>query len=278
MAEGDWTHDGLQRDLANHLSVRGDRMLWEDIQLGPTGSPRPDLFAVAKSFVRPQATAYELKVSVADLRADLAAGKWQSYLQFAGCVVFAVPQAIAKEAREAVPRQCGLMIRSERGWRTHRRAIGQATKIPWEAMQKLLITGLEREHRLLRARQGWLHQRFSEDRTRRRVLGDELANLVTDTNAARLRLEHLRQHYQQHADREREQFERGREALQRELAETAAAVGLPETASVHAIVGKLRTLRQSAVPQKAACDVRQDIERLRKALQRLEGSVEGLAG
>lgn len=63
-------HDDLQEDLATHLRGNTDRMVWTNTQLGPVGSPRPDVFTVDKSFARFAADAYEVKVSVSDLRHD----------------------------------------------------------------------------------------------------------------------------------------------------------------------------------------------------------------
>ena len=74
-------HDELADDLAAHL--RADRrMVWTNIQLGPSGSPRPDVYAFFKSYVDPRPMAYECKVSLSDFRADVTAGKWQSYRKF----------------------------------------------------------------------------------------------------------------------------------------------------------------------------------------------------
>lgn len=43
------THDELAADLAAKLRT-DRRMVWTDIQLGPSGSPRPDVYAIFKSF------------------------------------------------------------------------------------------------------------------------------------------------------------------------------------------------------------------------------------
>src|SRR5262245_7005098 len=82
------SHDALAESLADH--VRGpERMVWCDMQLGPGGSPRPDVYAIYKSFVNPAPTAYECKVSTSDFRADVTSGKWKTYLPFASAVYFA---------------------------------------------------------------------------------------------------------------------------------------------------------------------------------------------
>ena len=66
----DWQHDQLAEDLAAHLKAP-DRMVWLNMQLGPRGSPRPDVYTIYKSYVRPQPTAYEVKISREDFRSDI---------------------------------------------------------------------------------------------------------------------------------------------------------------------------------------------------------------
>lgn len=84
-------HNDLMHALAANLRGNSDRMVWEDMQLGPSGSPRPDVYTIMKSYTSPLPTAYECKVSVADFRGDVVSGKWQAYLRFAGAVVFVSP-------------------------------------------------------------------------------------------------------------------------------------------------------------------------------------------
>jgi hypothetical protein len=117
-----WGHDDLAHDLAMHLRAGGKRLVWCNLPLGEHGSPRPDVFSLIPfRWAHPEITAFEVKVSQTDLRADLTAGKWQGYLPSAECVVFAVPQGLATKAD--IPPTCGLMVRSERGWRTARKGI-----------------------------------------------------------------------------------------------------------------------------------------------------------
>lgn len=121
-----WTHDDLARDLAMHV-LSTKRLVWCDMQLGPAGSPRPDVYALDKSFAHPRAITYECKVSVADFRADVTAGKWQSYLGFSSGVYFAAPAGLLK--KEDVPNGCGLIVRGEEGWRTLRAPTLQVFKM-----------------------------------------------------------------------------------------------------------------------------------------------------
>lgn len=146
------THDEIAASLAGHL--RGpDRMVWCDLQLGPAGSPRPDVYTVDKSFVRPSPKAYEVKASVSDFRADVTAGKWQSYLAFACGVVFACEAGLLSKAD--VPDHCGLIeLRGER-WRYAKRPILRPVEIPERVWLKLLIDGVEREGGAAMRRRAW---------------------------------------------------------------------------------------------------------------------------
>lgn len=146
-----WKHDDLQHDLAGHLRATRDRVVWENMQMGPSGSPRPDVYTVPKTFTRFCPLAYEIKVSVADFRRDVTAGKWQSYLQFAAGVTFAVPAGLINKAD--VPPGCGLMVRGEGGWRTLKAPTLKALDgLPLKVWLKLIIDGIERQYREIQPR------------------------------------------------------------------------------------------------------------------------------
>jgi len=125
-----WGHDALAEDLARHLRCE-KTMVWQNVQLGPSGSPRPDVYTLAKSFMHPNPRAYEVKVSRSDFLADVTAGKWRSYLNYADSVVFAAPAGLVQPAD--VPPLAG------------RRAVPGVVSIPEDALLKLLIDGVERE-------------------------------------------------------------------------------------------------------------------------------------
>lgn len=128
-------------------------MVWYDIQLGPSGSPRPDVYTLQKSFVRPTPMAYEVKVSTSDFRADVTAGKWQSYLTFACGVVFACHAGLLERAD--VPEHCGLIeLRGER-WRYAKRPTLRPVEVPERAWLKLLIDGVAREGGAALRRRAW---------------------------------------------------------------------------------------------------------------------------
>jgi hypothetical protein len=133
-----WGHDALAEDLAGYLSS-SEVMVWTDMQLGPSGSPRPDVYLLRKSYSKPLPMAFECKISRSDLRSDTTSGKWQSYLKFASGVVFAVPDGLATVAD--IPAGCGLIVRKAKEWRYARRPTLTRVTVPFDACMKLLIDG-----------------------------------------------------------------------------------------------------------------------------------------
>lgn len=144
-----WGHDELAADLAGHLVAEG-RMLWTDMQLGPAGSPRPDVYTIDKSFVSPFPSAYECKISTSDFRSDITSGKWTCYLRYAYRIFFAAPAGLISKAD--VPQQCGLILRHENAWRIAKKPVVNPVTIPQEALLKLIIDGVRREGPPMRAK------------------------------------------------------------------------------------------------------------------------------
>jgi DNA repair protein MmcB-like len=180
------THDELQESLAAHLRGATDRMVWTNTQLGPSGSARPDVFSVAKSYAKFSADAYEIKVSVPDLRSDVTSGKWQSYRQFAHRVWFAFPRGMAPF--DLIPRECGVILWSD-GWRSARKPVAQVLDtLPRDAWLKLLIESHPSEafgHRKEpRSANEWRAQDVA-----RKLLGDKLADLFRERLSAEDRYE-----------------------------------------------------------------------------------------
>lgn len=138
-----WEHDALAADLAGYLNGP-EHMVWTDMQLGPSGSPRPDVYTIRRSYSKPQPMAYEIKISRSDLRSDTTSGKWQKYLKYAQGVVFAVPEGLCTVAD--IPDTCGLIVRKAEVWRYARRPTLQAVSLPMDACMKLLIDGVHRTY------------------------------------------------------------------------------------------------------------------------------------
>jgi hypothetical protein len=176
-----WKHDDLARDLAQYL--RSDkRMVWTDMQLGPSGSARPDVFTLEKSYSNPLPTAYECKISRSDLRSDTTSGKWQKYLQFAGAVIFAVPDGLCTAAD--IPVGCGLIVRKDQVWRHVRRATRQKVTLPMDACMKLLIDGLGRMVTAVEPQPRRI-ELWRECEAVRRKFGEAVAKAARDLAAAR---------------------------------------------------------------------------------------------
>lgn len=176
-----WQHDELARDLADSLTLP-ERMIWVDMQLGPSGSPRPDVFTMRKSYTRPLPISYEIKVSVSDFRSDVTSGKWQKYLAFSSAVIFAVPRGLI--TKDDLPAGCGLMTRSENGWTTARKPTHNPVQLPQHVMLKLLIDGIERARR---PRPDEWNQYLSQKQLKARF-GKDVMTAVNDLSSARSEL------------------------------------------------------------------------------------------
>lgn len=184
-----WKHNDLAADLAAHLrGYARPAMIWTDMQLGPAGSPRPDVYSIEPTYQRLTAMAYEVKISRADFLADVTSGKALGYLTYAGALAFAVPKGLVR--KDEVPAGCGLIERSDTGWRWAKKPkINPIATLPFQAWMKLLIDGCERHEgrgpvTFRRAPNEWEHA----ERVRK-LVGAELGQLVRNRNAARHRLQ-----------------------------------------------------------------------------------------
>lgn len=182
------THDELASRLAQHLRGRQDPpMVWTDMQLGPVGSPRPDVYVIDKSYSAFRPLAYEVKVSVSDFRADVTKGKWQTYRPMASGIWFAFPDTL-KIGRDDVPAECGILRYNEAAdkWSTLRRPVLRPIEsLPQKVWLKLLIDGVERERG-----PEWRRRQFNEWRATeelRKKFGDRAADVLRDIGAAEAR-------------------------------------------------------------------------------------------
>jgi hypothetical protein len=190
MAHG-WTHDGLLDDLATHLR-QPERMVWCDMQLGPSGSPRPDVFTMQKSYSKPAPAAFEIKISRSDLRSDTTSAKWQSYLKFAGSVTFAVPDGLCTVAD--IPEMCGLIVRKDQVWRYARRPTVQRVDLPKDAYMKLLIDGVNRTHASRRPAPRQVDMWRGSEVVRKRF-GEAVEKAARDMVSLQIRIDQLKDHY-----------------------------------------------------------------------------------
>ncbi len=182
-----WGHNALAADLADHLRG-GDRLVWTDMQIGPSGSPRPDVYTVPKVYSRFTPIAYEVKVSTSDFRRDVTAGKWQAYLKYASAVIFAVPAGLVGKAD--IPPGCGLIVRHDAVWRTAKGpTLGHCDTLPREAWMKLLLDGAERAATRTRARD---RDAWGLSMRARAALGVELAKMFENRELAAMQLRQQR--------------------------------------------------------------------------------------
>ncbi|UEC01227.1 hypothetical protein [Burkholderia vietnamiensis] len=276
-----WSHDDLAQDLAAHLRGASDRLVWTDMQLGPAGSPRPDVYTVPCSFARFQPVAYEGKISVADFRRDVTASKWTSYLRFAAGVIFAAPAGLLK--KEDIPAGCGLIVRGPDGWRSLKGpTLKNVDNLPRDAWIKLIIDGMARladqSHEQLRA--GLCNEWTLEKKLRAR-LGNIVADAVRDQLHAERRLKTATERLEslaEEAERERRLIlDRAKEHAERDAAqidgariELARALGLPAGAGAWEIA--------SACKQAARrLNIDSEIKRLRQQLERIQVALESAA-
>ena len=270
-----WKHDELLADLAGHLNA-ADRMIWTDMQLGPSGSPRPDIYVLQKSYSKPQPTAYEIKVSRSDLRSDTTSGKWQAYLKYAGAVVFAVPDGLCSP--DEIPAGCGLIVRKAQVWRNVRKPVRQAiAALPMDVSMKLLIDGVARcfESRLPTPRRLEL---WVEHAAVRKKFGAEVANCARDIVAAQQRLDSARSQANHEWDQMRRQVEAQKSLMianaKNEIeswsslrSDVLGWLGLPADTSAWAARRKLQDLKVSCDADARVERAESDLSRARHALQ-----------
>lgn len=184
-----WGHDELQEDLASHLRSTTDRIVWTDIQMGPSGTYRPDVFCMPKSYANFHPVVYEVKVSLSDFRSDVTSGKWHNYLKVAQAVIFAMPAGFIN--KQDVPPGCGLIIRYEGGWKMVKKPTMTALEtLPREAWLKLLISGIEWEGARVRkelATKDYFN-RWRAYEALAKKYGSEIGKLLSDRDRAEERL------------------------------------------------------------------------------------------
>jgi hypothetical protein len=275
-----WKHDALAEDLSAHLRGYSKPMLcWLDMQLGPAGSPRPDVFALDPSYSALRSIAFECKVSRADFLRDAQAGKALGYRKFAGALSFAAPKGLITKGE--LPEGCGLIERGPDSWRWARRPVVSTVELPWRTWMKLVIDGIERARdprAALRIKQA--NEYRQQDLARKR-LGDELGQMLADRDAARYRLqqeidmaksetESEREKRRTWQSREREEAQRHLDALYAEMERLCKELGIEGTHSPHRIRDALARLR----PEHDALELAQAKAELERAAERMKESAE----
>lgn len=278
MTKKQWGHDELAHDLAQSLRVNPGHIVWENMQMGPSGSIRPDVYLLKKRYSEFAPVTYEVKVSVSDFRSDITSGKWQGYLQFSSAVIFAVPAGLI--SKDDIPSGCGLIVRHDEVWRTIKRpTVQRIDTLPRASWMKLVIDGIERAveqrdtPRLRAAPRSW-----SVEQLLRKKVGNEIATLVAmalrsqedivdELKRREKQREEIRDGTSQELKWARESAARDQANLSSELSGLAQALGLPPTATP----SEMTTALSSAV-RRLAEDA--ELNRLRRTLDNIKQAFE----
>lgn len=291
------SHDDLARSLADHFLVTQDGpMVWTDMQLGPSGSPRPDVYVIPKTYTALRPMVYEVKVSLSDFRADVTAGKWQSYRPMCSGIYFAFPGDLAIPTAD-VPSECGIIRRNtETGqWRAVRKPVLRPIdNLPAKVWQKLLIDGVDRAHKSYRKHSEGEY--LMVDRLRK-LLGNDVADFVGDAKRARARMdaikagtdweileakkkaaksvEEAREAARRELDRERWQFD-SQMSRMRESMGLASDAGVEEVATrmrqvVSLLSGEMLSVERARTQLAAANDALASVVELVGSISKSEG-------
>ncbi|WP_312903611.1 MmcB family DNA repair protein [Stutzerimonas nitrititolerans] len=274
MAEKAWGHDELAHDLAQHLRMNPEHVVWENMQMGPSGSIRPDVYLLKKRYSTFAPVTYEVKVSVSDFRSDVTSGKWQGYMNFSSAVVFAVPAGLVSKAD--IPAGCGLIVRHAEVWRMVKKpTIQHIETLPRETWLKLVIDGIDRaiaQRDEVRVRHA--PHPYGVQQILRKKVGDEVAELVARAMKARDSVEQaicyaeeqrreIVAGSQQELKWARERIERESAYLSAEMELLAEALGLEADVKISgladAVRHAVRRLREDA-----------EVQRLRNLFERIQ--------
>ena len=273
------THDELAESLASHLRASTDRMVWTNIPMGAVGSIRPDVFTIDKSF-RVTSFVYEVKVSTSDFRADVTAGKWRGYLDYACGVYFAAPSGLISP--KDLPPGCGLIVWNGTGWKaTKRPTLQKQPTLPPDLWVKLLMDGVERENKRTQVDPRHVNQWRAQEAIRHKY-GAEVAEALACRDGA---AEGLRR-AQEYLERSREDIRRTADSEQQRAYESARAItenahaatksctrdlalacGLPEDAPLSTIHKTVREIRSRLTKDAEVQHLRSTLERLSKLLE-----------
>lgn len=179
-----WGHNQLLIDLAQHLEA-GGKMVFRDRQIGPAGSPRPDVLSINKSYTRWSPVAYEVKVSRSDFLSDVTSGKWSQYLAAAAAVTFAVPKGLVTKAE--MPEKAGLIVRHENVWRHVKRPTFEPIQNLDRDIWLSLLMSYDRF-----GKQAAIKPRpadFTLAAQKRHELGEKIKDFLQDDSSARYRVQ-----------------------------------------------------------------------------------------
>lgn len=250
-------------------------MVWTNMQMGPSGSPRPDVYTIAKSFAKFTPISYECKISVSDFRSDVTTGKWQKYLKFSAGVIFAAPKGLITKAD--VPKGCGLVTRNEDGWVTVKApTLNRCESLTRDEWMKLLISGVERARRVdpeARMLNTWAMQDVI-----RKKYGKEIAEALSNRDSAATILRTLECGHREEIDR----LNKRHSDRMKTLAETHASetrytdrsrddlckvLGMPAGSGPYEIARALDAVKNVVTADQEVARMSAQIVRLRRAIK-----------
>jgi hypothetical protein len=274
------THDDLAEDLATHLRGGVAGLVWTDMQMGSSGSPRPDVWVMPTTYSTFRPISYEVKVSRADFLADVTAGKWQSYLKFSAGVIFACEAGLLKPAD--LPAGTGLIERHASGlWRHRKRAtLRHVDNLPINVWQKLVMDGVHRaQGRLFKA----AATEYALHASMRKRVGEEVAKVVSDTARAVHYLGHLeeeakklREKHERELEEHRAELDRvRRESIDPQLAILARELGLNDYAmgSYWRLVAAVREAKERLSADSRLDRVRAHLRHIQSELKRADDAL-----
>lgn len=275
-----WTHDALAADLADHLrGMFKPAMIWLDMQLGPAGSMRPDVFSIERTYTGLITRAFEVKISRSDFLADATAGKAQGYRSVAGALAFAAPKGLLK--REEIPDGCGLIERGESGWRWVRKpVVSRIESLPTKVWLKLLMDGIERVHDPRAVLRRQRVSEYTQQRRAEQMLGAELGKLLADRERARIDLQFeasrlrdeaaaLQASREERAAKSRAALEDTLQGLRAELSSIGEAFGFPNCSAIDA--WRLREAMRKARPQADAASLKDAVRDIGQLADQIGG-------
>ena len=110
------------------------------------GTQHADVVTIRPSYTKFCMDIFEAKVSRTDFMGDVKSGKWKGYLNHCHRFYFACLSGIAKIAD--VPREAGLYVRGDKGWKCVKGAEPRDITVPYETLMSMLFMR-RREVRML---------------------------------------------------------------------------------------------------------------------------------
>ena len=173
-----WKHNQLRDDLAIARDIK-----FKDVPLGSVwagnwrgkgkGTQIADALFVRPSYTQFCVSIYEIKVSRADFLSDIRSEKWRGYLNHCHRFYFAVPRGLID--KKEIPREAGLIARSDKTWRTIVQPEVRDIEIPYETMMSLVF----KQYCKRQLDAYYYHPDYTTYKKYKKLLGEHIANKLT---------------------------------------------------------------------------------------------------